>query len=44
MYGEKGLRRRIRDTKVKEEKRIRCEIEGADRAKGENKMHDGQKM
>ena len=36
-----GLRGKIKGTRTKEEnKRLRCEIKGADRAKGENKMHD----
>ena len=34
---------KIRGTKAKEEnQRLRCEIKGADRAEGGNKMHDGE--
>ena len=34
----------IRGTNAKEENaRLRCEIKGADCAKGENKMHDREK-
>ena len=33
----------MRGTRAEEEnKRLRCEIKGADRAKGEYKMHDGE--
>ena len=44
MSGKKGPRGRIRGTKAREEnERFRCEIKGADCAKGENKMHDREK-
>ena len=45
MSGKKGPRGRIRGTKTREEnERFRCEIKGADCAKGENKMHDRENV
>ena len=37
----KGLRGEVNDTKAKKDKKSRWKIKGADRADGQNKMHDG---
>ena len=45
MCRERGQRGEISGTKAKEEnERLRCEINGADCAKGENTMHDRENM
>ena len=40
--GNQGLRRETKDSKAKEEKKLRGEIKGAESASERNKMHEGE--